>query len=300
MRRFFKRGIRTGRHINRSFKGNVIMVMFIGLLGSFTALPFVFAVSQSLKGPDELFVFPPRFIVVNPTLDNFFELMQITSTLWVPLSRYTFNSITITALGTVGHVIFASMAAFVLAKYKFPLSKTIFSLIVVSLLFSFEVTFIPSFVIISRMGLLDTIWSIILPAMAMPLGLFLMKQFMESIPDEIIESAKIDGAGTLRIYAQVAMPQVRPAWLTLIIFSFQALWNRTGVEFIFSEQIKPLPTVLQQITATADVTNMTPAEFARAGPAAAVAILLMLPPIIVFWLSQTRIIETMAHSGIKD
>jgi len=276
------------------------MILTVGALGLFIALPFVFAIVQSLKRPDELFVFPPRFYVVNPSLDNFFEVARITSTLWVPLSRYAFNSIVVTVFGTVGHVILASMAAFVLAKYKFPGSKWMFSLIVVSLLFTFEVTYIPSFFIISRLGLLDSLWALILPALSVPLGLFLMKQFMETIPNEVIESAKVDGANIFRIYWNIAMPMVKPAWLTLVIFSFQALWNRGGLEFIYSEQYKTLPTILTQITATADVTSMTPQEFARAGAAAAVAIILMIPPIVVFMISQSKVIETLAHSGIKD
>ena len=294
------RRLRTGRTLNRSRAGNLIMILTVGALGLFIALPFVFAIVQSLKRPDELFVFPPRFYVVNPSLDNFFEVARITSTLWVPLSRYAFNSIVVTVFGTVGHVILASMAAFVLAKYKFPGSKWMFSLIVVSLLFTFEVTYIPSFFIISRLGLLDSLWALILPALSVPLGLFLMKQFMETIPNEVIESAKVDGANIFRIYWNIAMPMVKPAWLTLVIFSFQALWNRGGLEFIYSEQYKTLPTILTQITATADVTSMTPQEFARAGAAAAVAIILMIPPIVVFMISQSKVIETLAHSGIKD
>jgi len=278
----------------------MIMVLVVGMLGLFIALPFIFAIMQSLKRPDELFVFPPRFFVVNPTLDNYFEVSRITQTLWVPLSRYVFNSIVVTITGTVGHVILASMAAFVLAKYKFPGSKLIFSMIVISLLFTYEVTYIPSFFIVSRLGMLDSLWALILPALAVPLGLFLMKQFMETIPDEVIESAKIDGANVFQIYLNIAMPMVKPAWLTLIIFSFQALWNRGGLEFIYSEEFKTLPTVLTQITATADVGTMTPAEFARAGAAAAVAIILMVPPIVVFVVSQSKVIETLVHSGIKD
>ena len=301
MKKIFRfRRLKTGRNLNRSTGGNIIMIMFLLMLGAFTALPFLFAIFQSLKGPDELFVFPPRFFVVNPTLDNYFEVGRITAMLWVPLSRYVFNSVLVTVIGTGGHVLLASMAAFPLAKYKFPGSKWIFAMIVLALLFSFEVTYLPSFVIISRLGLLDNLGALIIPAFSVPLGLFLMKQFMEQIPDEVIESARMDGANVFAIYVRLAMPLVKPAWLTLIIFSFQALWNRGGLEFIYSEQYKTLPTVLMQITATADITTMTPAEFARAGAAAAVAIMLMIPPIIVFVISQNKIIETMAHSGIKD
>lgn len=282
--------LKPQKKLSRSFGGDVVLVVFLIAAGIFMALPFIYAIMQSLKRVDELFVFPPRFFVRSPTLDNYYLVTQLTGSLWVPLSRYIFNSFFITIVGTVGHVIVASMAAFPLSKYKFPGSKWIFSLVVISLLFTYEVTFIPLYVIMSKLQLIDTLFAIILPALSAPLGLFLMKQFMDSIPDAVIESAKVDGAGTFKTYALIVMPQVKPAWLTLVIFSFQSLWNRQGLEYIYSEQFKTLPTVLMQITSSG---------YARSGAAAAVAVILMLPPILVFLVSQSNILETMAHSGIK-
>ena len=162
---------------------------------------------------------------------------------------------------------------------------------VVSLLFTYEVTFIPNYVILSKLQMLDTFWALLLPAVATPMGLFLMKQFMEQIPDSVVESARVDGAGTLTLYWRIVMPQVKPAWLTLVIFSFQSLWNREGLEFIFSEELKMFPTILKQVASSG---------VARAGAAAAAAVILMIPPIVVFLLSQSNVIETMASSGIKE
>lgn len=278
------------KRLSRSLGGDIFVLISLVIFGCFIALPFYFSIIQSLKPMDELFVFPPRLYVQRPTIDNFYILSQLTGSLWVPFSRYLFNSLFITIVGTAGHVVIASMAGFILAKYVLPGSKALFSLVVVSLLFTYEVTFLPSYVIMAKIGLLNTMGALILPALSAPLGLFLMKQFMEVVPDAMIEAAKVDGASTFTTYLKVVMPQVKPAWLTLIIFSFQALWNRQGLEFIYNEELKTLPTILMQITASG---------IARAGAAAAVGVVLMIPPVIIFVLSQSNIIETMSHSGIK-
>ena len=218
-------------------------------------------------------------------------MANLTSSTWVPVSRYLFNSLLLTVCGTVGNVVVCSMAAYPLAKLKFHGRKLLFNLVVVSLLFTYEVTFIPNYVILSKLQMLDTFWALLLPAVATPMGLFLMKQFMEQIPDSVVESARVDGAGTLTLYWRIVMPQVKPAWLTLVIFSFQSLWNREGLEFIFSEELKMFPTILKQVASSG---------VARAGAAAAAAVILMIPPIVVFLLSQSNVIETMASSGIKE
>ena len=283
--------IRTRNRLSRSRLGNLVVLLLLTVMGIFTAIPFLFSIVQSLKPMDELFVFPPRLTVSRPTLDNFAVLFNLTSTTWVPVTRYIFNSLLMTICGTAGNVIVCSMAAYPLAKLKFHGRNFLFNLVVVSLLFTYEVTFIPNYVILSGLHMLDTYWALLLPAVATPMGLFLMKQFMEQIPDAVLESARVDGAGTLTIYGRIVMPQVKPAWLTLIIFSFQALWNREGLEFIFSEELKMFPTILKQVAASG---------VSRAGAAAAAAVVLMIPPIVVFLLSQSNVIETMANSGIKE
>lgn len=238
-----------------------------------------------------MFVYPPRFYVVNPTFDNFYMVTHLTSSLWVPFSRYVFNSLFVTVVGTIGHVLISSLSAFPLAQYRFPGSRALFSIVVISLLFTYEVTSLPLYVIMSSLNLIDNLMSLILPAFAAPLGLFLMKQFMESIPKSIIEAATVDGASTFKVFYRIVMPQVKPAWLTLIIFSFQSLWNRQGLEYIYSEQMKTLPSILSQITASG---------ISRAGAAAAIAVLMMVPSVIVFAITQSNILETMAFSGIKE
>ena len=276
--------------LSRSRAGNLGILLFLLLICSFMALPMVYAIMQSLKPIDEIFLYPPRFYVKNPTLDNFRDLSTLLESSWVPFSRYFFNTIWITLAGTIGHVVFASMAAYPLAKYKFPGSKIVFSLVVYSLMFAGQVTATPRYIIFSGLGLVDTQLAIIVPAFAYSLGLYLMKQFMSDIPMELIESAKIDGASEFQIYWNIVMPMVKPAWLTLIILLFQQLWNNDGGTYIYTESLKPLSYSLHQIVA---------GGVARQGTSAAVMLIMMIVPITVFILSQSQIIETMAHSGMK-
>lgn len=230
------------------------------------------------------------FLWFNPTLSNYLTLSKLTDSLWVPFSRYLVNSVVVTIAGTGFNLVVASMAAFPLAKYPFPGSKWLFRLVTTSLLFAGPVTALPQYIIVAKMGLINTLWSVILPAVGLPLGLFLMRNFMTQIPDGMLEAARIDGAGTWRIFASIAMPMVKPAALTLIIFTFQSLWNTTGGTFIYDEKIKLLPTILNQVVT---------AGIARAGSGAAASVVMMIPPFIIFIILQSRIIETMAFSGIK-
>lgn len=284
--RFIKR-----RRANRSIGGDICNILILALFGAFMALPLVFAIGNAFKPLDEFFIFPPRFFVINPTLDNFTDLFILMAQSWVPFSRYIFNTVFITSVGTVGHVIIASMAAFVLEKHKFPGRELLFNMVILALMFSAAVTAIPNFLTMSTLGWIDTHLALIIPAFAAPIGLFLMKQFMVTIPDSLLESARIDGASEFKIFWNIAMPAVKPGWLTLVIFSFQGLWGATGGTFIFSEELKTLPFALNQILL---------GGIARAGVGAAVMLMMMLVPITMFIATQSNILQTMATSGIKE
>ncbi len=279
------------RKPNRSRGGDFGIYLMLLIVAFMMAFPLIFALSSSLKPLDELFRFPPSLFPEHPTLDNFSDLFVTMGQSWVPFSRYFLNTAIMTFVGTLGHLIIASMAAFVLAKYDFPGGKLFFNVVVVALMFSGYVTGIPNYLIMSKMGIVDTEFSIILPAFAAPIGLFLMKQFMESIPTALLESAKIDGAKEFRIFWSIVMPNVKPAWLTLIIFSVQSLWNTKASTVIYSEAKKTLVYALQQIQA---------GGVARMGQAAAVTVVVMLVPIVIFICAQGSILETMASSGIKE
>jgi ABC-type glycerol-3-phosphate transport system permease component len=282
---------RIQKKLNRSLTVSFLLFLLLAVFGLFMAVPLVYAVNNAFKPLDELFIFPPRIMVNNPTLDNFFDLFALMGNSWVPLSRYIANTLVITLVGTFGHILLASAAAYPLAKHKFPGSQIIFSTVVLSLMFSGTVTAIPNYMMMSWLGWINTHLSIIIPSLAFPLGLFLMKQFMEQIPDALVEAAKIDGASEYRIYWQIVMPNVKPAWLTLMILQFPMLWGSDGGNFIYSENLKTLHYALGQISL---------GGIARAGVGAAVALILMVVPITLFIISQSSVIQTMATSGMKE
>lgn len=281
----------TNRRAGRKLGGTVAIFIFLTVLGLFMLFPIYLAVIMSIKPVEELFIFPPKLYAMNPTTDNFSDMFEALNQNRVPFSRYVFNSIAVTVSVTVLQCIFASMAAFVLAKCKFPGSRIINSIIVISLLYQSNVIYIMQYIVMAKLHLIDNPLALILPSVASPLGLFLMRQSISQMPDSIIEAAKVDGAGLFRICWQVVMPNQKPALMTLIIFAFQAAWNIQTGSLVFQEQYKTLTTVAAQTAASG---------MARAGVASAVAVFILIPPIIVFMLAQRQVIETMAHSGIKD
>lgn len=281
---------RTTSRVNRSRAGNTVALMFLLILGAFMLLPLVFVVVNAFKPLEELFIYPPKLFVMNPTTDNFRSMVKLMSESWVPFSRYLFNTVFLTVIGTAGHLIIASLAAYPLARHNFRGKNLIFSMIVLSLMFSSAVTQIPSYIIVSKLRLLDTHWATLLPAMQYSLGLYLIKQFMETLPDSVFEAARIDGASEWRIWLTIAMPMVKPAWLTLIILMIQSLWN-TISPYTYSEELKTLPQALNQILS---------GGIARTGVSAAVSLIMLSVPAVTFILSQSQIIETMNSSGMKD
>lgn len=279
------------RKPNRSIGGDLAIYIFLILVGIAMVFPLVYAINAALKPLDELFMFPPKVFARNPTLDNFADLFVNMSKSTVTFSRYVFNTVFMTAAGTAGHLLIASMGAFVLAKYEFPGGQTFFKMVTVALMFSGYVTQIPNYLIINKLGWIDTYWAVVIPAFAFPMGFFLMKQFMEGLPTSLIEAAKIDGASEWRVFTQIVMPNVKPAWLTMIIYSVQALWNNPQSTFIFSEEKKTLVYALNQIQS---------GGIARTGQAQAVLIIVIAVPITIFMFSESQILETMASSGLKD
>ena len=287
--------LRTRKHevvLNRSVGGDVGITIILTIFGLFMFLPMYYTIIQSLKPMDEIFYFPPRFYVVHPTMENFESLFNLMSDSWVPFSRYIFNTVLISVGGTFGNLVLSSLSAYALAKIDFPGNKFFFALIQKSLMFSATVTGLVNFITLSWLGWIDTYLAIIIPAFASTLGLYLMKQFMETnVTTEVLESARLDGASELRTFWSIAMPMVKPAWLTLIIYSFQGLWNAGQTNLIYSEQLKTLNYAISQITA---------GGVARTGASAASTVVMMAVPILVFVVSQSNIIETMGSSGMKD
>ena len=287
--------LRTRNHrvvLNRSAGGDAGITFMLTLLGIVMFVPMYYVVIQSLKPLDELFMFPPRFYVSNPTFDNFADLFTLMRDSWVPFSRYIFNTVFLTICGTLGNLVFASMAAYSLAKLRFPGRNAIFQLIVTSPMFHSTVNQVTHFIILSSFGWIDTYLSIIVPSMATTMGLYLMKQFMEtSVPDTVLESARLDGASEFRTFLIIAMPMVKPAWLTLMIECFKTLWNSGSSIYIHSEELKTFNYAINQIVS---------GGVARSGAGAAAIVVMMSVPITIFVINQSKIIETMGSSGMKD
>ena len=287
--------LRTRKHrvvLNRSAGGDVGITIMLAILGAFMILPMIYVISQSLKPLDELWMFPPRFLVSSPTLKNYSDLFKLMDTSWVPFSRYVFNTVFISVVGTAGNLLVSSLAAYAMAKIKVPGGKLMFKTVRTSLMFHSTVTSITNFIIMRSLHIIDTYLALILPAFCTSLGLYLMKQFMDShVPGTIIESAHLDGASEFKTFWVIAMPMVKPAWLTLIIYSFQGLWNAGTSIYIHSEQLKSFNYAIRQIAA---------GGIKRAGASAAATVIMMLVPILVFVISQSNVIETMGSSGMKD
>ena len=279
------------RKPNRSVGGDIGIYIFLAICSLMMVFPLFFAICNALKPLDEVLKNPPTVLPRNPTLDNFSDLLITMSQGWVPLSRYIWNTVFITVVGTVGHVIIASMAAYVLAKYRFPGGYLFFRVAVVALMFNGYVTGIPNYLIMCKLHMVDTYWSLILPAIGGSLGLFLMKQFMDGFPMSLIEAAKIDGAPEMLIFWKLVMPNVKPAWLTISIFSIQNLWNNAQITYIYTESKKMLRYALDQVAL---------GGIARQGQQNAVIVFTMSVPIVFFIFSQSQIMETMSTSGLKD
>lgn len=288
------RTIRLRRFIERKATPSEYIVMTT--LALFTLLPIVYMVSTAFKPLEEMFLYPPRFFVRHPTIRNFIELLLAIDSLTVPFVRYLFNSLLVAGATVTGGVILSSLAAYPLAKYpRMPGAKLYFAIIISALMFAPEVTQIPRYLIVDRLNLIDTYWGLILPSLAGTYGLFLMKQFMEQLPIELIEAAKVDGASEWTIFWKIIMPLVRPAWITLIIFSFIGTWNDFFTPLIFtrSEQMKTLPLIMSSI-------GGGPGTVARWGAVAAASLVITLPTLIIFVVLQKYVMETMAYSGIKS
>ncbi len=278
------------RRKNRSLAVDILLIIILSGVGFISIWPLLFIINAAFKPISEIFLFPPRLFVQNPTLNNFFDLGVIITDSNVIFSRYVFNTVLITVIGTGGTVLLGSMAAFPLAKYKFHGSKLMSNTIVYALMFNGTVTAIPNYIIMTKLHLVNTYWAVILPVMGGTFGLYLMQNFIVQVPTELIESAKIDGQKEIGIFFKIIMPLSKPAWITLIILSFQSFWGTTGGNFIYSENLKPVSYMLSQIIS---------GGIARTGTASAVSLIMMAVPIAVFIISQSNVLETMATSGLK-
>lgn len=258
------------------------------------ALPLFVMVSRSLMPLDELFIYPPRLLVRKPTLRNFSDLLTSLSSSTVPFTRYIFNSLFTTVVTVTISIMVCCMGAYGLVKHKPVGANAIFAVVLAALMFSTHVTQIPNYLVVNRLGLVNSYLALIIPKIAVAYNFFLVKQFCEQLPNSILEAARIDGARELRVFWTIAMPLLRPAWTTLAVFSFVSNWNDyfSPLIYISSNALKTLPLALQTLGGGAGVV-------ARAGTVGAATFLTTLPSVLVFAIMRGKVMETMSFSGIK-
>jgi len=275
--------------LNRSKGGDAGITIMLFLLGIVMFLPMWYLIITALKPLGERNITPPNLYVIKPTLQNFIDLFSNMNSTWVPISRYIFNTVIISVAATFGCLVLGSLTAYALSKIHFPGRNGIFKMIQWSLMISSTIAGITNFFIFVFLGWLNTYYISIIPVWASTLGLYLMKQFIDAnVSDEMIEAARIDGAGEFRIYWQIVMPLVKPAWLTLLVTTFQSVWNAGASGYVWDESLKTFNTAIAQISGVS------------AGAGSAGSVVMMSVPIIIFIVNQAKIVETMGSSGMKD
>ncbi len=275
-------------------KDQVKFYIFLIPLALFMALPIVYIINHAFKPLGELFAFPPKFFAAHPTLDNFIKLSQTTQTSSVALSRYLLNTLAVTLSVVILTVFIGSMAGFALSKLTFKGKKLFFEINTLSMMFVPAAVLIPRYLIIDSLRIMDTYLAHILPLLAMPVGLFLLKQFIDQVPDELIEAAYVDGASYFRVYYKVILPLIKPAVATVCILSFQQVWGNLETSNMFTTQ-ESMKTLAFYMSTFINVNNTVVGQ----GIAAAGALIMFLPNILLFIILQSKVMNTMAHSGIK-
>ncbi|GGC77764.1 ABC transporter permease [Thalassobacillus devorans] len=287
-----------GTKINpdRFHRSQLKFYFFLIPMATLMIIPIVYIFSHAFKPIDELFAYPPRFFVQKPTLQNFYDLASNTNATGVPMSRYLFNSIVVTVIVVFLTVLISTMAGYVFSKKNFKFKKTLFEINTLALMFVPAAVVIPRYLLIDEVGLLDTFFAHIFPLLAMPVGLFLVKQFIDQIPDELIEAARIDGANDFHIFFKIIIPLVKPAIATISILAFQAVWNNaeTSTLFVDDENLKTFAFFMSTLAAETGGNSV-----AGQGMAAAASLIMFVPNLIIFIFMQSKVMNTMAHSGIK-
>lgn len=277
--------------LSRSKWGTVCIFLFLLLIALFMSVPLIYTILQSIKPIEEFYIYPPKFYVINPTFDNYRAILDSVGTLGVPFTRYLFNAVFTTAVGTSLYLCIALITAYPIAKSKIKGVKILNAMLVYAMLFHNDTMSMLRFVVMSYMGIIDTYWAVILPNLASTMGIFLLAQFMRSnISDQVLEAARIDGAGEIKILFKIVAPSVKAGWLTVFIFVFQSYWNAGNSPYIYSENLKHI---------SAAMTSIASSGITRAGTGMAVTLILMIPTVVIFIWNQRSIMNTMAHSGLK-
>jgi len=286
-----------GTKINprRFHKSQLKFYLILIPIAAVMLLPIIYIFSQALKPLDELMLFPPRFFVQKPSFRNLQLLVITASETGIPLTVYLFNSILVSSVTIFTNLSLTMLAGYALSKKKFKGRNTIFSINQAALMFVPIAVTIPTFLVIVNINILDTYWAHILPLLAMPVGVFLIKQFIDQLPDEIIEAARIDGANDLHIIRKIVLPLTKPALATVAILTFQSTWSNliTSAFYINTDVLKTFAFYMSTLTSTVE------ASVAGQGLAAAAGLIMFIPNLLIFVVMQNNVMDTMSHSGLK-
>lgn len=284
---------------NKFEKGQIKIILIILPLVLIMGLPIIFIINHAFKPMDELFAFPPRFFVLRPTFENFTSLIKFSRTAGIPLSRYVFNSILITLAVVISAIIFSTAAGFALSKLKFRGKFALMNVNQAALMFVPVAVMIPRYLTVNMLGLTNSYFAHILPLIPLPVALFLVKQFIDQVPDSLLEAAYIDGAGNFKVYFKIVLPLIKPAIATAAILVFQQVWVNleTSNYYVSDEGLKTLAFYMNTLASATDITNAN--NIAGQGIAAAASLIMFIPNLILFIILQNSIMNTMAHSGIK-
>ena len=277
-------------------KGQIKIYLFVIPLALITGLPIVFIFFHAFKPMEELFAFPPKFITTNPTFDNFRQLFKASRSAGIPLSKYVFNSLLVTVSVVFSSIVLSSAAAYAMSKLKFKGRDFVFNLNQLAIMFVPVAVMIPRYLVVEFLGLTDTYWSQILPLIPLPVSVFLLKQFVDTVPDSLIEAAYMDGATEIHIYGKIIIPMIKPAIATAAIMVFQQVWGAMEASnyYINDESLKSL-TFYMNTLASASTTNTVAGQ----GVQAAASLIMFVPNLVLFCILQRHVMNTMAHSGIK-
>lgn len=277
-------------------KGQIKIYLFVIPLVLITGLPIVFIFFHAFKPMEELFAFPPKFITTHPTLDNFRKLFKASRSAGIPLSKYVFNSLLVTVTVVFSSLAMSTMAAYAMSKLKFKGRKALFQINQFALMFVPVAVMIPRYLIVEKLGLVDTYWSMILPLIPLPVALFLIKQFVDQVPDSLIEAAYMDGASELHIYLKIILPLIKPAIATATVLVFQQVWTNLEASnyYINDDGLKSLAFYMNTLTSTSTTNTV-----AGQGISAAASLIMFIPNLVLFCILQKHVMNTMAHSGIK-
>ncbi len=285
----------SGSKVNpkKFHKNQIPFYLYLIPIAVFMGMPIIYIINHAFKPMDELFAFPPRFFVSHPSLINFQNLFQQAAGSSIPISRYVFNSIIVTVAVVFLSVMISTMAGFALSKMKFKLNGFIFEANNIALMFVATAVTIPRYLTINAIGILDTYWAHILPLIAMPVCLFLIKQFIDGVPNALLEAAQLEGANAFTIYRKIVLPMVKPAIATGAILTFQSVWNNVETSNLFTstESIRTLSFYMNTLSGVGTVQGQ--------GMAAAASLIMFVPNLVLFVILQSNVMDTMAHSGLK-